>query len=104
VVLTNLISNAIRYHDRRKDYQYIRLYYQITGESFSIHVEDNGLGVDPALHEKIFDMFFRGSDKSQGSGLGLYIVKETLAKLSGEVILQSVPQEGSTFSITLPKE
>ena len=104
VVLTNIISNAIRYHDKRKDYQYIRLYYQaIEEQSFSLHVEDNGLGVEPALHEKIFDMFFRGNEKSQGTGLGLYIVKETLAKLSGEIFLQSVPSEGSTFSITLPK-
>ncbi len=103
VVLTNIISNAIRYHDRRKEDQFIRLYYQNTDESFSLHIQDNGLGVDPVLHEKIFDMFFRGSEKSQGTGLGLYIVKETLVKLSGEIILQSVPREGSTFSITLPK-
>ena len=104
VVLTNIISNAIRYHDRHKEYQYIRLHYQNTGDSFSLHVQDNGMGVDPMLHEKIFDMFFRGNEKSQGTGLGLYIVKETLAKLSGEIVLQSVPTEGSTFSITLPKE
>ncbi|MBI1769608.1 MAG: ATP-binding protein [Bacteroidetes bacterium] len=103
VVLTNLIGNAIRYHDRHKDHQYIRLYYQTTGESFSLHIEDNGLGVDPTLHGKIFDMFFRGNEKSQGTGLGLYIVKETLSKLSGSVLLQSVPYEGSTFSITLPR-
>jgi signal transduction histidine kinase len=103
VVLTNIISNAIRYHDRRKEYQYIRLYYQATEESFSLHVQDNGLGVDPALHGKIFDMFFRGNEKSQGTGLGLYIVKETMSTLSGEVLLQSVPSEGSTFSIRLPR-
>jgi len=103
VVLTNIISNAIRYHDRRKEFQYIRLHHQATAESFSLHVQDNGLGVDPALHEKIFDMFFRGNEKSQGTGLGLYIVKETIATLSGEVLLQSVPREGSTFSIRLPR-
>jgi len=103
VVLTNIISNAIRYHDRRKEYQFIRLYHQATEASFSLHVQDNGLGVDPALHEKIFDMFFRGNEKSQGTGLGLYIVKETIATLSGEILLQSVPKEGSTFSIRLPR-
>jgi signal transduction histidine kinase len=103
VVLTNIISNAIRYHDRRKSNQYIRLYYLATDESFSLHVEDNGQGVDPALHGKIFDMFFRGNEKSQGTGLGLYIVKETLSKISGQIFLQSIPCKGSTFSITLPK-
>jgi signal transduction histidine kinase len=103
VVLTNIIGNAIHHHDRGKEYQYIRLYHQATEESFSLHVQDNGLGVDPALHEKIFDMFVRGNEKSQGTGLGLYIVKETISVLSGKILLQSVPSEGSTFSITLPR-
>jgi signal transduction histidine kinase len=103
IVLTNLISNAIRYHDRRKTDKFIKLSYRATDTSFSLHVEDNGVGIAPELHTKIFDMFFRGTDKSQGSGLGLYIVKETLAKLSGQVQLTSAPRHGTTFSITLPK-
>ena len=82
VVLGNLITNAIRYHDQRKEKKYIRIYYQATLKSFSLHIEDNGQGIAPELQSKIFEMFFRGNESSQGSGLGLYIVKETLAKLS----------------------
>jgi signal transduction histidine kinase len=103
VVLSNLIANAVRYHDHRKEKKYIRVYHQITASSFSLHVEDNGQGIAPEIHTKIFDMFYRGNESSQGSGLGLYIVKETLAKLSGTIELCSTPRQGSTFSISVPK-
>lgn len=102
VVISNLISNAIRYHDQRKEKKYIRLNLQLTPTSFTLHVEDNGQGIAPELHTKIFDMFFRGNESSQGSGLGLYIVKETIAKLSGTIQLTSTPRKGSTFSIIMP--
>ncbi len=101
VVLSNLIANAIRYHDHSKENKYIRVYHQLTDTSFSLHIEDNGQGIAPEFQSKIFDMFFRGNQSSQGSGLGLYIVKETLAKLSGSIHLTSIPQQGSTFSISL---
>src|SRR5258707_10237539 len=103
VVLSNLIANAIRYHDHRKDQKYIKIYHHITESSFSLHVEDNGQGIPPEIHTKVFDMFYRGNESSQGSGLGLYIVKETLDKLSGTIQLCSIPRQGSTFSISVPK-
>ena len=102
VVFTNLLSNAIRYHDPRKEQRYIRLYHQFTPTSFSLHIEDNGQGIAPEIQKRVFDMFYRGNESSQGSGLGLYIVKETVSKLSGSVQLQSVPRQGSTFTFTLP--
>jgi signal transduction histidine kinase len=102
VVLTNLIANAIRYHDQRKEKRYIRFYHQITPTSFSFHIEDNGQGILPEIQKRVFDMFYRGNESSQGSGLGLYIVKETVGKLSGSVQLQSVHRQGSTFTVNLP--
>ncbi|MDL5045537.1 HAMP domain-containing sensor histidine kinase [Oscillatoria amoena NRMC-F 0135] len=104
VVFTNLIANAIRYHDHRKEHRYIRLYHQNTPTSFSLHVEDNGQGIAPEIQKRVFEMFYRGNESSQGSGLGLYIVKETIGKLSGSVQLQSVPRHGSTFTVTLPMQ
>lgn len=101
-ILSNLISNAIRYHDNRKENKFIQLSCHQTQESFSLHIEDNGQGIDPQYQKRIFDMFFRANENSQGSGLGLYIVKETIAKLSGSIQLQSVPREGSTFTIKFP--
>ncbi|HEY3429574.1 MAG TPA: HAMP domain-containing sensor histidine kinase [Cyclobacteriaceae bacterium] len=102
-ILSNLISNAIRYHDHRKENKYIQLSCQQTEGSFSLHIEDNGQGIDPMYQKRIFEMFFRANESSQGSGLGLYIVKETINKLSGSIQLQSIPRVGSTFTVNLPK-
>ena len=103
IVISNLIANAIRYHDQRKENKYIRVYHQLTSTSFSLHVQDNGQGIAPEYQTKIFDMFFRGNESSQGSGLGLYIVKETLEKLSGTIQLTSTLRQGSTFSVSMPQ-
>ena len=102
VIISNLISNAVRYHDLKKENQFIRLHYQIKGRVSYIQVEDNGQGIASEYHSKIFDMFFRASEQSKGSGLGLYIVKEALAKLSGSIKLESTVGVGTTFTIMLP--
>lgn len=103
VIMGNLISNAIRYHDERKDEKFIRLNHQMNGKVFYLKVQDNGQGIAPEYHTKIYDMFYRGNEQSKGSGLGLYIVKEALVKLSGSIHLESSPGIGSTFTIKLPK-
>lgn len=102
-ILTNLIANAIRYHDGDKDRRYVRLQCHVNGKSFFLKVEDNGQGIKPEYQAKVFDMFFRANEKSKGSGLGLYIVKETLVKLAGSVRLESAPGIGSVFTIKLPR-
>jgi signal transduction histidine kinase len=102
IVLSNLISNAIRYHDMRKEEKFIRLRHQVNGKGFYIKVEDNGQGIPSEFHNKVFEMFFRGNENSQGSGLGLYIVKETMLKLSGTIKLESTPGIGTTFIAKFP--
>jgi signal transduction histidine kinase len=67
-----------------------------------ISFEDNGIGIESAYFEKVFDMFFRGSERSDGAGLGLYIAKETVEKLGGTISLISTIGHGSTFKIVLP--
>lgn len=103
VIIGNLISNAVRYHDLKKENQYIRLHYQMNGRVSYIQVEDNGQGIASEYHTKIFDMFFRANEQSKGSGLGLYIVKEALVKLSGSIKLESTVGVGTTFTIMLPQ-
>ena len=103
VIISNLISNAVRYHDLKKDQQFIRLYYQMNGRVSYIKVEDNGQGIAMEYHTKIFDMFFRAHEEAKGSGLGLYIVKEALMKLSGTISLESQVGVGTTFTIALPQ-
>ncbi len=102
IILSNLISNAIRYHDKTKAERYIRLRVLTSDYGFYLKIEDNGQGISPEYHQRIFDMFYRANEKSQGSGLGLYIVKETLEKLSGSIHLESAPGIGSTFTVRLP--
>ena len=102
IVLNNLISNAIRYHDMRKGDKFISLQYHANGKGFFIEVKDNGIGIPAEYHTKIFEMFFRANEKSPGSGLGLYIVRETLAKLSASIRLESAPGKGSCFILKFP--
>lgn len=102
VVLNNLMANAIKYHDPRKEAQWIDVRVTKSERSLKLTVSDNGLGIDPEHQQKIFDMFYRGTVQSKGSGLGLYIVKETLSKMKGTIRVESTPGQGSAFLITLP--
>lgn len=102
IVLSNLLSNAIRYHDNRKEEQYIKVASQVNGRIIYLQVQDNGQGISPEYHKRVFDMFYRANEQSKGSGLGLYIVKESLVKLSGSIQLDSYPGVGSTFTVKLP--
>ena len=102
IVLNNLLANAIKYHDPYKERQWIEVQVSNSDGTLKVKVSDNGTGIDPEHHTKIFDMFYRGTFQSTGSGLGLYIVKETVAKMKGTIGLESVPGRGSSFLITLP--
>jgi signal transduction histidine kinase len=101
VVLTNLISNSMKYSDHEKRNPFILIEAKQDGGETAIVIKDNGIGIDREHLDKVFNMFFRGSEKSKGSGLGLYIVKETLAKLNGSISVESTLGEGSTFVVTI---
>jgi signal transduction histidine kinase len=60
------------------------------------------MGIKESALPKIFDMFFRAHDHGEGTGLGLYIVKETIDKLRGTIAVHSTVGKGTTFKITLP--
>lgn len=102
VVLNNLMANAIKYHDPKKAEQWIKVEVSNSNGTLKVKVSDNGMGIDAEHHGKVFDMFYRGTLHSKGSGLGLYIVRETVAKMNGTIALDSKPGEGSSFLITLP--
>ncbi|MBL0741545.1 sensor histidine kinase [Chryseolinea lacunae] len=103
IVLNNLISNAIKFHDfdgPRQPFVNIELRHKT--KYYVMTVEDNGKGIEEKHLGHIFEMFYRATEQSQGSGLGLYILKETVTKLGGFVEVHSVFGEGTTFTITLP--
>ena len=102
VVLNNLLANAIKYNNQSSDNKYVKISAMQDKEILHIRVEDNGAGIGKEHQDKIFDMFFRAADDSSGSGLGLYIVKETITKLGGSINFESALRQGTAFTITLP--
>ena len=102
MILSNLISNAIRYQKEDRENPFVAVNISIDGNGADIHVEDNGQGIDRIYMPRIFDMFFRASELSMGSGLGLYIVNEAVTKLDGTINVESKVGQGSRFNIHLP--
>ncbi|RAW01184.1 sensor histidine kinase [Pseudochryseolinea flava] len=102
VVLNNLISNSIKYRDPHKEHQFIKIEMHIDQTTATLYFSDNGIGISDEWQAKVFDMFFRATERSEGAGLGLYIVKEAVEKLGGKIQVQSKVDEGTTFIITLP--
>lgn len=102
IVLSNLIDNSLKYRDDNKEKPFIRIEATERDDVKLIIVKDNGVGIDQAYLEKIFQMFFRASENSKGSGLGLYIVKETLNKIDGSIQVESSLGYGTTFMVRIP--
>ena len=102
ILFSNLIGNSIKYHNLVQDNPYIRITTHMNGHHARIIIEDNGIGIGREHLEKVFDMFYRASYKSAGSGLGLYIVKEIVQKLHGTITVDSEMGVGTKFTITLP--
>lgn len=102
IIFNNLLSNAVKFRDAEKN-SYIKVVAREGSDHFEFMVEDNGIGISNDYKDKIFDMFFRANERAQGSGLGLYILKETLSRLSGTVKVDSALGNGSRFFIHLPK-
>ncbi len=103
-IFRNLVSNAIKY--RRLDEPVTRIMIQVDvgPRECHIHFADSGIGIAPERRDKIFDMFYRASDQSDGSGLGLYIVRNAIEKLGGTITVQSEEGNGTSFKIRLPDQ
>ena len=102
VIFNNLISNAIKYYDPYKENSSLRIAIEVTKERAHLEFEDNGIGIDKQYQDKIFNMFFRATQSSEGAGLGLYIVQEAVEKLKGTVLIKSEIRKGTTFIIDIP--
>ena len=101
-IVGNLLSNAYKYHSFERNNPYINIHIDVTEYCSVIKIHDNGSGIAEEFHDRIFEMFFRASEKSQGSGLGLYIVKSAIDKLNGKIKLESVYGKETTFTVELP--
>lgn len=103
IILHNLISNSIKYADLEKPKPTINISSSLRDQKIRIKIFDNGIGIEKQQQKKIFSMFYRATEQSSGSGLGLFIVKETLASVKGKIKVASVPGEESEFIVTIPE-
>jgi signal transduction histidine kinase len=101
MILQNLLSNAIKFRNKDRK-SFIRLSTRLADDKLMLSIEDNGEGIKPELTPRIFDMFFRGSHRAEGSGLGLYIAREAAKKIDASLDVSSTHGQGSVFTITLP--
>lgn len=102
VILSNLISNAVKYYDPAKPEPFIRLSVGQNKTHWTLTVADNGIGVEEEHLNNLFTMFYRAHTHGEGSGLGLYIVQEMCRKMNGTVSVKSKYGIGTEFCITLP--
>jgi PAS domain S-box-containing protein len=101
-VFQNIIENAIRYRNRRAVPSFLKIGVTESASGIQVVFEDNGIGIEADLHDRIFEMYFRGTAESSGSGLGLYLVKASIHKLGGSIRIESELRIGSRFILFLP--
>lgn len=100
-ILENLISNAIKHHKKEETYRFIKITTFYKDKELHITIEDNGVGIDQEYHDKIFDMFYRVSSDTDGTGIGLYIVKDSIKNIQGSIELKSQKGVGTIFTIII---
>lgn len=104
MITSNLLSNAVKYTPQNGR---VRIHAALDEEHLTIDVSDTGMGIPPEEQEMIFSKMFRASNaKTQvtdGTGLGLYIVKEAVKILGGNISFRSEVGAGTTFTVILPK-
>ncbi|MBO9701470.1 MAG: sensor histidine kinase [Sporocytophaga sp.] len=103
-IIQNLIENPIKYRDCEKSESFLKIEITCNDEEAKLVFIDNGLGISGEYHTKIFEMFCKANENSNGTGLGLYIVKIALEKLNGKISLSSEPGKGSCFSVVIPNQ
>lgn len=101
-IFRNLISNAIKYRQLYTDDAQIQIKIHVDHLRADISFSDNGIGIDDANLARIFEMFYRATEQSDGSGIGLYIVKNAVDKLGGQINVASKVGQGTRFNILLP--
>lgn len=102
IIFNNIISNAIKYQKSDIEDSYVNIEAEITQTELRVEIADNGIGIEEQYLKNIFDMFYRASPEAKGSGLGLYIVQETLEKLNGSIEVESAIGEGTKFTVVIP--
>lgn len=103
VILQNLLENAFHFRSSEPGRVHqVKVDSQVKNGSLIVKVSDNGIGIAPDLRSRIFEMFLRGTERSPGNGLGLYVVKKMCDKLGASLQVESVEGQFSRFILTVP--
>ena len=102
LVLFHLLQNAIIFRDESKSQARVDIQVKVTRSSCSINVCDNGIGIPHEIQPRVFELFYRGSENSKGTGVGLYIVSEVIKKLAGSISVHSKPGVGTNLFLWIP--
>jgi signal transduction histidine kinase len=100
-IFQNLIENAIKYRKRNISDSFLKININCDEREARIDFIDNGIGMAPEFHTKVFDMFFKIHSDKESTGLGLYIVKISVEKLGGAIRIESEPEKGTSFFIKI---
>lgn len=102
IILNNLIGNACRYADLSKPQPQVDVFSAVSSNKIEIRIKDNGIGIAPEHQSRVFEMFYRAVSQKNGSGLGLYIVRETVNKLNGQIAVRSELGSYTEFVLEIP--
>jgi PAS domain S-box-containing protein len=104
-VFLNLIGNAVKFTRMVRSDPVIRIDWRDAGDVFEFSVSDNGPGIDPEYHERIWGIFqtLEPRDKVEGTGIGLAVVRKIVDTRGGSANVESAPKQGATFRFTWPK-
>ena len=100
----NLVSNAIKFCDLSKEQPILEIKVRQMNNNVHLCIRDNGVGIVKEQQGKVYDMFYRAHKSADGSGIGLYIVKEAINKLNGQIILNSEEAKYTQFDVFLPNQ
>ena len=101
-MLDNLLRNSIKYREESRPLE-IEVGHRRDGGETVFFVRDNGIGINPDEAAKVFELFYRGTSLSKGSGVGLAVVKSIIEAHGGRIWIESEPGQGTTFCFTLPE-
>ncbi|RUA34575.1 MAG: hypothetical protein DSY77_04730 [Bacteroidetes bacterium] len=100
IALDNILENALLYQSEEKNE--IEIFTDEGNYFFYIHVKDNGFGIPEKYFDNLFKPYFKISNKTQGSGLGLFLAHKAISFLAGEISVSSTVNQGAQFTIKIP--
>lgn len=102
LIFNNLLSNAFKYQNKKNKSKLVDVNVEVKKSKAVIYIKDNGIGILGTHIGEIFNLFYRANFNESGSGFGLYNVKSALTKLNGQIEVNSVMEQGTTFKVTIP--